>query len=80
MIYLEDVFVTGYLAEKCGYKRHNQSGFYTVRANPCKKKAPIVVMHRITPQLQYSTYILFQKTNLDKKCNWFLYWSAFSSY
>jgi hypothetical protein len=52
LIHMEDVYVTGILAEKCGYPRNNVSGFYSRRLKPKDPKEGVISSHYVKPKEQ----------------------------
>ena len=63
LIHLEDVYITGILAEKCGLQVGGIPGFSNGRHDPCESDADIVTMHFMKPaEQQILQDILLKKT------------------
>lgn len=68
LLYLEDVFLTGIVAQKCGYSVGNQEGFFSHRINPCTRlEQSIFVIHYVTPRKQFLLSEIFDR-NLKQQC------------
>ena len=64
LIHLEDIYITGILAGKCGFRVADIPGFNNGRYDPCESSADIVTMHFMkAAEQQILQDILFKKTN-----------------
>jgi hypothetical protein len=52
LIHMEDVYVTGMLAEQCGFQRNNVSGFYSRNLKPKDSKEGVITLHYVKPNEQ----------------------------
>ena len=56
IIHMEDVYITGMLADKCGFQRQLVPQFYSWRINPCHFGRELLVAHYVTAQEQKLFY------------------------
>jgi hypothetical protein len=52
LIHMEDIYVTGILAEQCGFQRNNMSGFYNKRLETTYPIETVIISHNIKPNEQ----------------------------
>ena len=63
LIHMEDVYVTGILAERCGYSRNNVTGFYSRRLKPTDPKEIVITSHYVKPKEQ--KVLLWTVSNIE---------------
>jgi len=68
LIHLEDVYLTGILAEKCGFRLKNLPGFFTIRIDPCENRSNLFVLHYIEAEEQQK--LLEMTSTNETKCEW----------
>jgi hypothetical protein len=67
IVHIEDVYVTGLLAEKCGYPKQDIPGIYKVAKDPCNFEKDIVLMHGIKSDEQKRMQEIVSK-NIRTRC------------
>jgi hypothetical protein len=67
MIPIEDLFVTGILADKCGFSKQNIPGFTAIRIDPCESEDEIVLMHDVRADEQQSMLKLLSSERRTKR-------------
>jgi hypothetical protein len=69
LVPIEDLFVTGILATKCGFPIQNIPGFYVRRVNPCNSTLEILLAHNIYPDEQKPFETILARQSSDN-CTW----------
>ena len=69
LVHIEDVYVTGILAEKCAFPKGDIPGFFKVWVDPCNPENDIVLLHNIKPEDQFFLQEVVSKKS-KRQCNW----------
>lgn len=68
-LYLEDVFFTGVLRQKCHFRLRHEASLLWV--NPCTHLGNVTMIHHVTAQDQFKYQGFFNQTQMQKKANIF---------
>ena len=71
LIPFEDLFLTGILADKCGFEKSNLSGFSIKRIDPCITEEEIMLTHDVKPDEQKLMQDIFSKKSKEN-CEWIM--------
>ena len=82
LIPIEDLFVTGILASKCGFPIQHLSGFHTKRVDLCNSTIEVVLAHNIFPDEQKFAHKIVTKRGGggNENCTWNIkrhHWKTF---
>jgi hypothetical protein len=69
LIPFEDLFLTGILADKCGFQKSNTSGFSIKRIDPCTYEDEIMLTHDVEFHEQMLMQDIFSRKSRDI-CEW----------
>ena len=69
LVHIEDVYVTGILAEKCAFTKGDIPGIFKLRVDPCNPETDIVLLHGIKPEEQEFLQDVLSKKS-KRKCSW----------
>ena len=69
LVHIEDVYVTGILAEKCKFPKGDIPGIFKLRVDPCNPETDIVLLHGIKPEEQEFLQDVLSKKS-KRKCSW----------
>jgi hypothetical protein len=70
LVHIEDLYITGILAEKCGFRKGNIPGFYKTRIDPCNFQKEIVLVHNIRAEEQQLMQDIVSKKSSSEECTW----------
>ena len=69
LIPFEDLYLTGILADKCGFEKSNVPGFSIERINPCTTQDEILLTHDVKAEEQKLMQDIVSK-NSKGYCSW----------
>jgi hypothetical protein len=68
LVHIEDIYLTGILAEKCGFEKGHIPGILKIPQDPCKYDADTFIAHRVKPEDQQLMQELLSK-RIRTKCD-----------
>jgi hypothetical protein len=66
LVHIEDVYVTGILAEKCGYDLNHIPGVFKIPQDPCHYRPDTFIAHGIKPEDQHLMQDIVARRNRSK--------------